>query len=277
MNQLFESVQNNSVRIPAWLDDLIFNTLAAVYEPQNKDLVVLEWSKDEIQKYLGTYFPRSFAESLCIFSKYFSEKMDEYKKINEISVLDFGCGTGGEIVGFILAVSKILPHVKNINIRAFDGNRHTLKELESILSETSHKTNIEINHSIFPIEIEDSSDMETLDRIINQEFDFIISFKAICEFVTKQQFDSINPYKHFLNVFLPKLSDIGVICVADISSLNNTSKEWLPSMMDAALISCGKADIVDRNSGFNECYYISHSRRKRDVSKIFWRILKPRG
>ena len=65
--------------------------------------------------------------------------------------------------------------------------------------------------------------------------------------------------------------------MADISSLNNTSKEWLPSMMDAALISCGKADIVDRNSGFNECYYIRHSRRMKDVSKIFWRILKPRG
>ncbi|WP_165177794.1 hypothetical protein [Desulfovibrio sp. ZJ369] len=277
MSQLFTSVQNNSVSIPVWLDDLIFSQLSAVYEPQYKDFVVLEWTKTEIQKYLGTYFPRSFAESLCIFSKYFSERHEEYKDISELSLFDFGCGTGGEIVGFILAVSQKIPHIKTINVYAVDGNRYALIDLERVLASTASETCVDINTNIIPLKIDDFYDMEILDNLITKKFDFIISFKAISEFVTKQQFNTLNPYEYFLNAFLPKLSDVGTICVADVSSFNQISKEWLPIMMDNAVTSCGKADMIDRNIDFNECYYISHSKKANDVSNIFWRILKTKA
>ncbi len=277
MSQLFTSVQNNSVSIPVWLDDLIFSQLSAVYEPQYKNFVVLEWTKAEIQKYLGTYFPRSFAESLCIFSKYFSKRHEEYKNSSELSLFDFGCGTGGEIVGFILAVSQKIPHIKTINVYAVDGNRYALIDLERILASTASETCVDINTNPIHVKIDDFYDMEILDNLITKKFDFIISFKAICEFVTKQQFNTFNPYEHFLNTFLPKLSDVGTICVADVSSFNQISQERLPIMMDNAVASCGKADIIDRNIDSNEYYYISHSKKIKDVSKIFWRILKPRG
>ncbi len=64
-------MDNKSVILPKWIDDLIFKVLSAKYSRRNKDLVVLEWEKDEVLTYLGTYFPRSFAESYCIFLKYF--------------------------------------------------------------------------------------------------------------------------------------------------------------------------------------------------------------
>lgn len=275
--QTYNPIANNSVCIPAWLDDFIFNTLAAVYEPQNKNLVVLEWSKTEILKYLGTYFPRSFAEALCIFSKYFSKRHEEYKNISELSLFDFGCGTGGEIVGFALSISRIMPQIKKINVYAFDGNQHALPVLERILVLTASKIRIDIETHILPIQIDDFYDMKVLEDILTKKFDFIISFKSICEFVTKQQLDTSNPYEYFLDTFLLKLSNIGIICIADVSCLNCVSNEWLPGMMDKAIASCNKVDILERNAGFNECYYIRHSRKRIDVSKIFWRILKPRG
>lgn len=274
---MIQSFNNNSVCIPAWLDDFIFNTLAAVYEPQNKRLVVLDWSKTEIRKYLGTYFPRSFAEALCIFSKYFSQRHEEYKNISELSLFDFGCGTGGEIVGFALSISRIMPQIKKINVYAFDGNQHALPVLERILALTASEICIDIDTHILPIQIDDFYDIEILNNIITKKFDFIISFKSICEFITKQQLNISNPYEYFLDTFLTKLSDLGVMCIVDVSFLNCVSNEWLPRMMDKAINSCDKADIIDRNTNFNECYYISHSRKKEDISKVFWRILKLRG
>lgn len=272
-----QSSNNNSVCIPAWLDNFIFNTLAAEYEPQNKKLVVLDWSKAEIQKYLGTYFPRSFAEALCIFSKYFFQRHEEYKNISELTLFDFGCGTGGEIVGFVLSISRIMPQIKKINVYAFDGNQHALPILERILALTASEICIDINPHILPIQIDDFCDMEILDNILTKKFDFIISFKSICEFITKQQLSISNPYKYFLDIFLPKLSNIGVMCIVDVSFFNCASNEWLPIMMDKAINSCDNVDIIDKNINFNECYYISHSRKREDISKVFWRILKPRG
>ena len=64
-------MNNKSVILPEWIDDLIFRVLSAKYSRKNKDLVVLEWKEDEVLSYLGTYFPRSFAESYYIFFKLF--------------------------------------------------------------------------------------------------------------------------------------------------------------------------------------------------------------
>lgn len=46
-------MDNKSVILPKWIDDLIFKVLSAKYSRRNKDLVVLEWEKDEVLTYLG--------------------------------------------------------------------------------------------------------------------------------------------------------------------------------------------------------------------------------
>lgn len=135
-------MDNKSVILPKWIDDLIFKVLSAKYSRRNKDLVVLEWEKDEVLTYLGTYFPRSFAESYCIFLKYFSKFKHQYETKTSISMIDFGCGTGGEIIGFIVAVSEMLPNIGTIELRALDGNVHELRCLEVILDEAASATGL---------------------------------------------------------------------------------------------------------------------------------------
>ena len=53
-----------SVQLPEWLDDIIYNEFGAVYEPRPQDV---EYNPDQqfefVQLYLGTYFPRSYAEA----------------------------------------------------------------------------------------------------------------------------------------------------------------------------------------------------------------------
>lgn len=267
-------MDNKSVILPKWIDDLIFKVLSAKYSRRNKDLVVLEWEKDEVLTYLGTYFPRSFAESYCIFLKYFSKFKHQYETKTSISLFDFGCGTGGEIIGFIVAVSEMLPNIGTIELRALDGNVHELRCLEVILDEVASATGLKIESRLMPIIIDDFYDMDVVTDVITQKYDFIITFKAVCEFVTKKQFEERNPYEHVINTFLPKLSERGIVCIADITTYNEVSKEWLTKMLDRASEICD-VTIIDRNQGYNEEFFVSHSLKRYDKSKIAWRIYKP--
>lgn len=267
------AIKARKVVLPTWLDTLIFDDLSARYCRQNKDMVVLEWDSDDVKKYLGTYFPRSYAESLCIFCNFLSKEKDVYENCQELSIFDFGCGTGGELIGFIMAVVKHLPNIKKIVIRALDGNTYALRDLECILEKTSQVLHLDIESYLIPFIIDDFYDMKMVDNIITQSYDFIISFKAICEFVTKQQFEQQNPYEHIINLFMPKLSSKGVICLADITSFNAVSQDWLPIMLDNAAKTCN-VDILYQNIGFNEDYHISHRCHTNDISKIAWRIYK---
>lgn len=273
MSNDVHTIKERKVVLPTWLDTFIFDKLSAKYCRQNKDMVVLEWGFDDIKKYLGTYFPRSYAESFCIFNGFFSKEKNAYENCQELSIFDFGCGTGGELIGFIIAVTKQLPNIKKISIRALDGNSYALRFLECILEKTSKILCIDIESKVIPVVIDDFYDMDIVTNVMTQSYDFIISFKAICEFVTKQQFEQQNPYEHIINVFMPKLSSKGIICLADITSFNAASQDWLPVMLDNASKACN-VDILYRNNGFNEDYHITHTHHKKDTSKIAWRIYK---
>lgn len=265
---------NDSITLPKWLDKLIYEDFGASYETQNRDLVVLHWNREQILKYLGTYFPRSFAEAYIIFRNFFATHRNTYAGTTELSLFDFGCGTGGELVGFIVAVAAELPDVNKIVIDTLDGNPHALRCLEKILPTVKMQTGITLQLNIKPITIDDYYDLKQVEQILNEEYDFIITFKAICEFVTMQQFDEQNPYEHFLKTFLPRLSLNGIICIVDITTRNKVANEWLPNMMDKGAKSCINANLVCKNENYNVSYFVSHSRKSSDVSKVTWRMYK---
>jgi len=219
-------------------------------------------------------FPRSFAEAYIIFRKFLSVRNHVYEDEKELSVFDFGCGTGGELAGFMMAVADVLPQVKKITIHALDGNHHALRFLEVILQTVSKRTGITLTTRIQPVSIDDYYDLKIIKNIAGQNFDFIITFKAICEFVTKKQFFTQNPYEYFLNTFLPKLGLNGVICIADISTRNRIANEWLPKMIDRGALSCVNAHLLDKNDYYNVSCTVNHSRKFNDLSKITWRIYK---
>ena len=259
--------------LPQWLDDLIYNELNGKYQPCNSDMTVIDWDKPNVLNYLGTYFPRSYSEAYCIFNNFFDDNKNYFSNKEEISIFDFGSGTGGEIIGLLTIIEKSLPNVKKINVTAFDGNHHALRLYQKVFAKFCEITNNEMNSNVVPITIDDFYDLTILDSVLQKKYDIFISFKAICEFVTKQQFEENNPYEHIVRTFLPKLNDGGLMFLEDVTSCNMISQEWLPKMMDAGLrnVDC---EIIARNDGFNQVYYISHSRRKNDVSKVAWRMIK---
>lgn len=130
-------------RLPAYIDDFIFNQLNAIYAPDFQRFEYnLDLSGEEIRKYLGTYFPRSYAESFCIFDNIFQNSV--YQKTNAdvkiLNILSVGCGTGGDIIGLITAIEKHFPVVSEINIFAIDGNNEALTILEQVIDRIQNQT-----------------------------------------------------------------------------------------------------------------------------------------
>ena len=262
-----------AVELPQWLDNLIFEQLGAKYCRSNSDMTVIDWNKSNVLNYLGTYFPRSYAESYCIFSEFFQSQPETFVDKEVLTVFDFGCGTGGEIIGLLNAISENLRNVKRVNLVAMDGNYHALRLFESILIEYSNRMNLKVKSRIVPLTIDDFYDLTMLDRILEEKFDVFMSFKAICEFVSKERFEEKNAYAHIMNTFIPKIATNGVMLFVDVSTYNNVSQEWLPKMMDAGIAQAG-CKSFSRNEGFNQEFLVIHSRKQNDISKVAWRILK---
>lgn len=257
--------------IPRWLDSYIFDNLGAKFCKSNSDMTVIDWDRGEILNYLGTYFPRSYVEARSIFT------VDTLKSLaskQELSVLDFGCGTGGEIIGLLTNIEVLLPNVTTIRIVAIDGNQHALRLFEKVLREYEKHSRLKIYHRVAPVIIDNFYDLTVLDEIITGSFNIVMSFKAICEFVTKDQFDGRNPYAHIANTYLPRLSKEGIMTLVDVTTYSNVSNEWLPTMMDRGL-STVPCSVIAKNEGYNQTYYIAHSRTPGayDISKVCWRII----
>ena len=233
------------VILPQWLDDLIFEQLGAKYCRSNSDMTVIDWDKNDVLNYLGTYFPRSYAESYCIFLEFFKSMPQQFADRKELRILDFGCGTGGEIVGLLQNIESFYPQVTHVSLIGIDGNLHALRLLERIITEYQKRTKLEISIQIAPIRIGNFYDLSVLNEIIKDQFDLILSFKAICEFVTKDQFEGANPYSHIVKTYFPHTINSGIIVLVDVTSYNNVSNEWLPMMMDKGLKST-KCRVLNR-------------------------------
>ncbi len=261
----------DTIVLPKWVDEYIYDELGATYCRVANDMTVIDWDNNNVLKYLGTYFPRSYAEAYCIFS-HFLGITNPFVNKETISFFDFGCGTGGEIIGAMTAISEFCPNLHQINLYALDGNFYALRIFEKILGKYINKTSININLKTIPLVIEDFYDLSVLDTVFNHKFDIVISFKAICEFVSKQCFEHNNAYSHIAKFFLPRIDTNGILLLADVTTYNNVSQEWLPHMMDEGLGKIG-CNIVAQNHGYNQSFNVTHSKKKNDVSKIAWRLI----
>lgn len=280
----------DSITIPDWLDSCIFDDLDAKYAP---NYIRFEYNlnllKEEVKTYLGTYFPRSYSESFCIFDNLLSNaKYNNFmQQKSEISILDFGCGTGGEIIGLLTVLNKYLPNLKNVKVLAIDGNHDALRYSNIIIEQFKSQCSFSIIYDVGPISIKDCNDVEILDEIVQNKFDYIISFKAICELISKQRIKE-NAYKYVAEILAPKLTFNGIMILLDVTVKNDEIGTYYPIYMNQGLrtfvndskifktlipLSC----FLYENSCNQQCFTqrtfkVSHSRKINDISKVSYRV-----
>ena len=95
-------VLKTNTRLPDYLERYIFDKLNAQYAPdfeRAKNNLYSEHSDN--LKYLGTYFPRSYGETFCIFDSLFKNQSikQTYELKQTVNILSIGCGMGGDTLG----------------------------------------------------------------------------------------------------------------------------------------------------------------------------------
>jgi len=290
----YSSIENGSVKfhksktiIPHWLDLALFNNLGAIYSPEYKKFEYnLDTDSEDIKVYLGTYFPRSYAESFCIFDDLFKSRqyLEVLKQLPVINILDFGCGTGGELIGLMVALSKHLTDYKTINIIAIDGNHEALialKELVEVLS-----SNVRYNISLSCVEktIQRKNDIQISDV---PTCHFILNSKMVCELISRKTIEE-NCYYTIAENLSKHLADEGILYILDVTTKDENSKLFYPQLMTQDLngfVLCHKdyATLLPlacniwsdcREACFmQQTFNVSHSRKSGDESRVCYRII----
>ena len=284
-------ISNANCTFPKWLDDIIFNELGAKYSPDhNRFEYNLNLNKEEVLIYLGTYFPRSYSEVYNLFHELLdnSNYLSVISPQKEISILDLGCGTGGDVIGLLSFIEDYFPFVESVQVLAIDGNHEALRMFEKVLTSFKRRSRLEIKETIGPVFIEDESDLEVISRVVSDDFDFIISCKAICEMISKRRLNN-NAYKRIVNLLTKKLALEGILLIEDVTTKIPVVDEFIPIILNKELnefikdnpqfstlapISCKEHGNYCKNGCFfKKEITISHSQKSEDISKIIYRFI----
>ena len=280
------------IKLPSWLDDYIFKRLNAKYQPSyTRFSYNLDLNKEECKVYLGTYFPRSFAEGfLTLDSILHDPSITSILKSKQVlKILDFGCGTGGELLGFLHALENQVESNLSVKIIGIDANHHSLRMLDEILNCYNSRDRNKVEFVVAPCFIETQSDLSTISGILGTDFDFIITSKAIGEFENKKRIED-NGYEFFARIFAPLLCKTGIMAIIDVTTKNEHNGLFLPQIMNIgvnaflsksqglfkSIAPCSGQSLLrpcKHRCFYKKDIYISHSAKANDHSKFAVRLI----
>ena len=275
------------VELPKWLDNFIFNTYRATCQKDNTVSSNKYNSHIKNLNYLGRYFPRSFAESFCIFENILSCKPINsiYREKSSLKILSVGCGTGGDAIGIIQIAKKILPRLEEIELVALDINTDATSILEKIIEKAEDTLQIKITTTFLYCDFINNG--FSLEKIENKSFDIIITSKMINELISEQPF--IPYYHNFLSNYSELLSEDGFLIISDVTVFSKETRYWYPELLNNQVnqflsnnannfsclipICCGSTYCKCSRCYSQVIFYVSHSRKRLDESKIAYKVI----
>jgi hypothetical protein len=204
-----------------------------------------------------------------------------------LDILSVGCGTGGDLTGLITVIEKYCPKISEINVWALDGNAGALSVLEKVIEKFNiqHSKNITLKtvksvfNSVADIDIR---------QISEQTFDFILSFKMICEIISTGNGTRDNSYYDFVMKFVPVLSSEGLCILLDVTTkaehttfnpilMNQQVNQALRELKDYQTLlplSCNRNEKICVEQCFTQQkFYVSHKGKTSDMSKVSYRVI----
>lgn len=274
--------------LPHWLDYLLFETLHARHQPDWKRFEHnLDLDADDIKRYLGTYFPRSYAEAFCITDALLANAAYStcWKRRSEAWLLDLGCGTGGNILGILVALAKHCPSLTSVHVHGFDGNPLALESAASILDAFAQHTSASVNRRLTVARIDD---LDHLPTPPHRAYDFITTFKFGGEVISTGAGSSDDFYQRFLSAYNSLLSDRGLAILLDVTTcpkhaafypqmLNEQVSQFVranPSFATLLPVPCYFHEHTCRERCFTQKEFsVSHSAAHNDHSRVTYRVL----
>lgn len=267
-----QSRSSDTVVIPEIIRRLITGN-GGFYERQYKNIFGAGQGKtdDELRNYLGTYFPRSFAESYLIYSDLFSVGgyAAQFDGRDTFSVLDAGCGTGGELFGLAVALMRHLPGIRRMDIRACDACDASLAILRKLTDDFLALTDGVLDIRLRTERVVFMEDGLTFDGYFGgagERYDAILSFKVMNEIIRRGAKPDPAPGrplpakdKYDFSLFgalaaaaAPCLSPCGTLTILDVTSpmaANTYNKDFLSEYMNRHL-----NDFILSDAGLPFCF-----------------------
>lgn len=289
--------RNSSTILAPWLDSYIYDKLGASYDPRYKRFAYNDdLTEEEARIYLGTYFPRSYAEHFLIFENLLTNPLfrSKYEAKRHLSIFSIGAGTGGDIVGLLTAIDKFLPASIGITLIALDANQNSLALQKAVIDRYCTISNRVISLTQFCERIESETILKKYadNAIPDGSLDVILFAKVGCELHGKHVFGEDNVYEVCLRQFASKLSDSGVFSLLDVTT-NVDGQTFMPFILNQ-----GVNRFISRNQEYstllplschfyeNDCdrpcfiqqeFIVSHCKKSKDLSKVCYRIVAKKG
>ena len=278
--------------LPLWLDKYLFEELGAQYAPEHTRYEYnLDLDENELKVYLGTYFPRSYAEIFCIFDNIFQNKYiyQAYKNKKDINIFDFCCGTGGELIGLLSALDKYFHDGKNINVIVCDGNEKALDYLHKIIDKAASLSRHKYRFVSIHKEIKNFDDVDKLD-FPSCSFDIELCDKVCCEFISH----GVNKksYEYLASFLSKKLSKDGLLVMLDVTTKCEGTMMFYPQMMNLQInkfvresseietllpLSCATYKDCRIPCFTQQTFRVTHMQKKDDESRVSYRMLCHKG
>lgn len=260
-----ESRDNSGHKIlPDWLPNLIeamggrkFETNSLLLGRENSLNVYenLYNTPEQNQEYLNRYFPRSICESYSIFKDLFSNPAihRHFSSLQEIRILSYGTGTGGDLLGVFLALTDAHIVNKPIKINIIEGNSDAIRKTEQMLSFIKARIPQELwyfvqNYSVKVDEVEGAMfDIPTAE----EEYEIIQTSKMLNEIV---RIGDQKAYYNFEDQVLKKLSPKGLAVILDVPivvSSRISRNNYFPSEWTSILLNKQTENFIYKNPGFS--------------------------
>jgi len=232
-----------SIKFSNGFYNVLFNNFNAVFSIEKDVEMVVNWQDDFKNRiYLGTYFPKTVAETFSFFTYFFaSHKPQEFFKENKLTILDLGSNSFPATVGFLFALknNNFITKFKEIKIYSVDLNEGAFNLGKNVLTK------------LFPgINFNFVFKRNNLSELVNREvenrkiFDIVLCSKVVNELIRKDvNFAFLKTIRFAEKI----LKNDGIFYLSDITSPIN-GNVFLPFIMNQEIADYlredNKLDIV---------------------------------
>ncbi len=238
-----------SLTTPVWLSyelvDFLYKGLRAIFERRQDVAQSYRWKTErQIRTYLGTYWPKTFAEVFAVFSSYIKmgDFVNKFEEKDKISILDLGGNSLPASIALLFVLKKAGVSLKKVEIFVLDRNLQPVKYGKQILNRFFKDIQIKIY-----ITEKDFNSFFTRHFSLQKNFDFILCSKMGNELYSQ---GNVSCYKQIISYAEKRLNKNGVFYLSDVTMpINSYSKTFFPMVMNSQI-----ARYLRKNGGLKPVF-----------------------